>query len=230
MSSSARPRPAQSIRGEVVPPLLPESGAVSVWCVGEAPGPRGADKSGIPFFGDRAGLPLYRALVAAGVCVLPMETWTLPWDGTRLREAGITPRLQHAAVGNAYPVCPTDDGIKFRAPTKRELESAHNMARLVTELEQLRTRGLRAVLALGHVAARTMELLLTRVSEQSVRANMAAIVLHTLPHPSAQGLLSAAPNRGRGAQLATLAAQWEAQLAAVIRAHVTDAATTPVRA
>ena len=52
------------IVGEPVPPCFPEAGHVRVLCIGEAPGPRGADKSGVPFFGDRAGAPLYRALVA----------------------------------------------------------------------------------------------------------------------------------------------------------------------
>lgn len=205
----------RTIRGEVVPPLLPENGPVAVWCVGEAPGPRGADKSGIPFFGDRAGLPLYRALVAAGTCTLPADTWRLPWDGTHLREAGIAPRLHGVAIGNAFPVCPTDNGVKFRAPSKRELEGVANMERLVDELRQVHARGLRAVLALGHVAARTMTLLLS----QADHAIQSAIVLHPVPHPSAQGLLSAAPDRGRGARLSDLAAAWEADVAQQVRSY-----------
>jgi uracil-DNA glycosylase len=46
------------------------------------------------------------------------------------------------------------------------------------------------------------------------------VILTTVPHPSAQGLLSAAPDRGRGLRLADLAAAWEAELAAVIRADL----------
>lgn len=203
------------IRGTVVPPLLPADGSAVVWCVGEAPGPRGADKSGIPFFGDRAGLPLYRALVAAEACTLPEVTWDGGWDGTRLREAGIVPRLHRVAIGNAYPRCPTNDGVKFRAPTTRELEGADNMARLGEELWQLHARDLRAVLALGHVAARTM----TRVLSQADHAVQSTVVLHALPHPSAQGLLSAAPDRGRGARLDDLAAAWELRVAQLVRSY-----------
>ena len=46
----------------VSPPFFPTAGSVSALIYGEAPGPNGADKSGIPFFGDRAGRPLYEAL------------------------------------------------------------------------------------------------------------------------------------------------------------------------
>lgn len=217
MPSNSSGAPARTIRGVAVPLLVPSDGDTVVWCVGEAPGPRGADKSGYPFFGDRAGLPLYRALVAAGACTLPEATWTIPWDGTRLHEAGIAPRLQAVAIGNAYPVCPTDNGVKFRAPSKGEREGAENLARLGQELRQLHARGLRAVLALGHVAARTMTLVLSQADDPV----QAAVTLHPLPHPSAQGLLSAAPDRGRGARLHDLAVAWEAQVAHLVRSYTT---------
>ena len=42
-----------------------------VFLVGEAPGPRGADKSLVPFFGDAAGQHLYAALRDAGAVSLP---------------------------------------------------------------------------------------------------------------------------------------------------------------
>lgn len=213
--------PTRTIRGTEVPLLVPSHGDTTVWCVGEAPGPRGADKSGYPFFGDRAGLPLYRALVAAGACTVPDVTWTIPWDGSRLHAAGIVPRLHAVALGNAYPVCPTDNGVKFRAPSKRELEGAANMARLGLELRQLHARGLRAVLALGHVAARTMTLVLSQADE----AMQTVVALHPLPHPSAQGLLSAAPDRGRGARLSDLAAAWETQVAHLVRSYTQSPGT-----
>ena len=47
--------PNGRILGTRVPARFPTKGPVSVLIFGEAPGPNGADKSGIPFFGD---LPL----------------------------------------------------------------------------------------------------------------------------------------------------------------------------
>jgi len=51
------------ILGTPVPMLMPLDGPVHVLLVGEAPGPRGADKSGVPFLGDAAGKVLYDVLV-----------------------------------------------------------------------------------------------------------------------------------------------------------------------
>ena len=96
---------------------------------GEAPGPRGADQSGIPFWGDRAGLPVYRALEAAGLAQVPPAAYGA-WDGARLRELGLAPVLRHAALSNAYPCCPSSDLEHFRAPSDAELQSAENLARL----------------------------------------------------------------------------------------------------
>ena len=73
---------------------------------GEAPGPRGADQSGIPFWGDRAGTCVYRALEAAGLAEVPPEAY-LAWDGATFRERGLAPVLRGVALSNAYPVCPT---------------------------------------------------------------------------------------------------------------------------
>jgi hypothetical protein len=39
---------------------------------------------------------------------------------------------------------------------------------------------------------------------------------HALPHPSAQGLLQAAPNRGKGLKLENLRIEWQANLAALL--------------
>ena len=39
----------------LVLPLFPVTGPVKVMLFGEAPGPLGADQSGVPFWGDRSG-------------------------------------------------------------------------------------------------------------------------------------------------------------------------------
>lgn len=201
------------IVGAPVAPLFPAEGPVYVLCVGEAPGPRGADKSGIPFFGDRAGLPLYRALAAAGACDLPEAVSTLPWDGRVFAEQQLRPTLHGVALGNAYDRCPTNDGHKFRAPSRAEIESEENTTRIRRDLEHAQLRGLVRVIALGRVAAQVMQ----RVISMSDGA-IAQIALSAVPHPSAQGLLSTAPDRGRGARLADLAALWERDVAELVRA------------
>jgi hypothetical protein len=191
---------------------------VRVLCIGEAPGPRGADKSGVPFFGDRAGAPLYRALVAAGGCTLPEAVASLPWDGAAFAAQSLRPVMHGVALGNAFDRCPTNDGQRFRAPSRAELESAPNVARLAHDLDAARARGLRRIVALGRVASLTMATVLAQHPERWPQ-----VILATVPHPSAQGLLSAAPDRGRGLRLADLAATWEAELAAIIRADLEGA-------
>jgi hypothetical protein len=189
------------ILGTPVPMLLPDDGPVHVLIVGEAPGPRGADKSGIPFFGDAAGQHLYTALARMGAVVLPPELYALPWDGAAFTAASIVPLANGVALGNAYDRCPSDDGQSFRAPIRSELESACNLARLHRELDQLTARGLMGIVTLGRVATRTFDVLL----EQRPRP---ALGRRALPHPSAQGLLSMAPDRGKGAKMADLQHEW----------------------
>jgi uracil-DNA glycosylase len=202
-----------------VAPCFPADGPVRVLLVGEAPGPRGADKSGVPFWGDRAGAPLYRALAAAGACVMPAGVATLPWDGAVFAAHGLVPALHGVAVGNAYDRCPSDDGQRFRAPSRAELESVANRARLALDIDRACARGLREVIAMGRVAARLVERVL---SDEPAR--WPGVSWHLVPHPSAQGLLSAAPERGRGARLAELAAAWEAELAAHVRRRLEEVA------
>lgn len=186
-----------------VPPLFPRDGAVRVLLLGEAPGPRGADQSGIPFWGDRAGRPVYRALVAAGLARVPEAAW-LEWDGARFREEGLRPEVREVALSNAFPSCPTSDGEHFRAPTDAELRSEANQARLRAELAQAAERcpGTLRVLTLGRRAAWLLERL----------EGGPAFELHALPHPSAQGLLQAAPGKGKGLKLADLEGEWEIRL------------------
>jgi uracil-DNA glycosylase len=170
---------------------------------GEAPGPLGADKSGIPFWGDRAGKPVYRALEAAGLAEVPEEAYG-DWQGEHLKTRGLRPRLRQVALSNAFPSCPTRDGETFTAPSDKELLEPGNLARLQQELRKGMGRGpgrLR-VIALGRRAAWILRRLAQELDFE----------LSELPHPSAQGLLQAAPNKGKGLKLADLAAAWEQKL------------------
>ena len=200
------------IVGRPVPLFLPDEGAVRVLCLGEAPGPRGADKSGVPFFGDRAGAPLYRALESAGACTMPTGLLAMSWDGATFAAAGLRPSLRGVALGNAFDRCPTDDGRRFRAPSRAERTSAANRARLARDVDVVHARGLRCIVALGRVAAVDAEALLAANT-----GRWPGVTLERVVHPSAQGLLSAAPDRGRGARLSDLAAEWEAVLTRLVR-------------
>lgn len=193
------------IHGQPVPSLFPADGSARCLLLGEAPGPRGADQSGLPFWGDRAGQPVYRALVQAGCATVPETAWA-EWDGARLKAAGLRPTLHGVALGNAYPCCPSDDAEHFRAPTDRELRSPENLARLHADFARLAQVGRGRVIAMGKRAA-------------FLQAEFADLDLdwQILPHPSSQGLLQAAPERGRGLKLADLQAAWEGRLRALVQ-------------
>jgi len=216
MTPRANGAASARIVGDAVKPLMPAVGPVYVLLVGEAPGPRGADKSGIPFFGDAAGRHLYDALVRMGVVSLPDQIEDLEWDGALFAANGAHPVANGVALGNAFDRCPTDDGTSFRAPTRSELEGAPNIARITSELAMLSERGLRGVVTMGRVATRTLDVVLHATP-------MPALVRHALPHPSAQGLLSMAPDRGRGAKMSDLQRAWQVKL----RDAVVDAGYPP---
>ena len=186
-----------------VSPLFPPSRIVRVMLYGEAPGPLGADKSGIPFWGDRAGKPVYRALERAGCAQIPGGAYGA-WDGEKLKSMGLIPLVTSVALSNAFPSCPTRDGQSFRAPSNRELRHPENLARLSRELREGQSRcpGRLQVVALGRRAAWILEPLATELG----------FALHELPHPSAQGLLQAAPGQGKGLKMADLQAAWEEKL------------------
>ena len=193
--------PAARILGTPVPMLLPSSGPVHVLLVGEAPGPRGADKSGVPFLGDAAGKVLYDVLVRLGAMTLPPEIERMAWDGSLFAASGIVPIAQGVALGNAFDCCPTDNGETFRAPTRSELEGTANIARLSRDIASLRARGLKGIVTLGRVSTRTIDTLFKRTP-------MPELARRAVPHPSAQGLLSMAPDRGKGAKMADLQEAW----------------------
>lgn len=198
---------AGRISGAPVPPLFPDdpSAPIRAILIGEAPGPRGADQSRIPFFGDRAGKPLYAAMRDAGVVSWIGDPGSVPWDGARLISAGVRPVVSHVLLTNAFDRCPTDDGKKFRAPTRAERESQANLARLRGDIALAVSRGADRICCLGKVAASVVTLLDT------------GLTVHALPHPSAQGLLTSAPNRGKGARMSELEAAWVNSLAALLR-------------
>lgn len=189
------------ILGTPVPMLTPVDSPVYVLLIGEAPGPRGADKSGVPFLGDAAGKVLYDVLVRIGAMTLPPEIDRMEWDGALFVANGIVPLAHGVALGNAFDRCPTDDGATFRAPLRSELEGTSNLARLMRDITTLRTRGLKGIVTLGRVATRTIDTLYKRTP-------MPELARRALPHPSAQGLLSMAPDRGRGAKMADLQEAW----------------------
>ncbi len=195
------------IHGHPVPALFPDSGPVSVMLFGEAPGPRGADQSGIPFWGDGAGITVFRALVATDRAEVPTAAWE-DWDGARFRTLGLLPRLHGTALSNAYPACPTKDGDHFHAPSNQDLLTPANLERLRVELTRAaagRTSPLR-VIAFGKRA----EWVFSRLQGAPV------FDLLALPHPSAQGLLQGAPNRGKGLRLEDLRAGWQENLQALL--------------
>ncbi len=189
-----------------VAPLRPRDPAASLRAVlvGEAPGPRGADQSGIPFFGDRAGKPLYAALADAGLLTWIGDPTSVKWDGAALARAGVVPIVSHVVLTNAFDRCPTDDGQTFRAPSREERESPANLRRLRDDIESAMQHGADRVCCLGKVAASVVLLL------------DLAVTVHALPHPSAQGLLTSAPDRGKGARMADLEAEWIRNLAALL--------------
>lgn len=200
--------PVARISGRPVPALWPKSGPVHAILYGEAPGPRGADQSGIPFWGDRAGALVYRALVRAGAAEVPENAWA-QWYGAYLRAARLTPALRGVALSNALAVCPTRDGHCFRAPTNAELRNPENLRRIRAELRRAAqsSSGRLRVIALGKRAA----WLLAKFQEDTDTFD-----LIVMPHPSSQGLLAAAENHGKGAKLAALETIWERSFAALL--------------
>lgn len=196
------------IHGHPVPALFPESGPVSVMLFGEAPGPRGADQSGIPFWGDGAGITVYRVLAQTGRAEVPEAAWA-DWDGARFKALGLAPRLHRTALSNAFPACPTKDGEHFHAPSNRDLLAPANLARLTAELHRAaigRAEPLR-VIAFGKRA----EWVLGRLP------GTPPMDLQALPHPSAQGLLQGAPNKGKGLKLEDLRLAWQERLRGLLQ-------------
>jgi uracil-DNA glycosylase len=203
--------PKGRILGTRVAAFFPAKGPVSALVYGEAPGPNGADKSGIPFFGDRAGKPLYDALVDAGECRYTKPLDDVKWDGAALQSAGIKPIITNVALSNAYNVCPTDDSEHFRAPSKAEMRSEENVKRVRAELEKARRRGLKSVIVLGRVAD---WLLGTHLGLR----DDATISYHQITHPSPLGLMHMARQAGKGVRVSAMKEKWERDFLVMLRA------------
>jgi len=216
MVTLAKPKrsasPTARILGTRVPAFFPAKGPVGALIYGEAPGPNGADKSGIPFFGDRAGRPLYEALEAEGRCRFTRPLDGIRWDGAALREAAIRPIVSDAALSNAYPVCPTDDGEHFRAPSKAEMSGAENVRRVRAELAKARKRGLHTVIVLG----RTADWLLG--THLGLR-NDPSIAYHQITHPSPLGLMGMAKRAGKGVRVSAMKEQWQKDFRRMLRSQ-----------
>jgi len=196
--------PKGRILGTRVPAFFPPKGPVSALIYGEAPGPNGADKSGIPFFGDRAGKPLYEALELEGRCRFTRPIDDVKWDGAALRGAGVRPIIEDVALSNAYPVCPTDDGERFRAPSKAELSSDANLKRVRAELAKARRRGLHTVIVLGRHADWLLGTHLGLRDDPDV-------AYHQITHPSPLGLMGMAKRAGKGVRVSAMKAKWQAE-------------------
>jgi uracil-DNA glycosylase len=208
--------PEPRISGKQVAAFFPEEGGIHAIVFGEAPGPRGADRSGIPFWGDGAGIPLYRALKQAGCADFPEQVWDV-WEGGQLIRLGFRPRLRGVALSNAFANCPSDDGHRFRAPKKSEWASLENQKRLSGELELAARRGCERIVTLGRCAAQALREL----------AAQKGWTLVALPHPSSQGLLMDAPGKGRGMRLADLQVAWQKRLEFAVREVVDRVPLTP---
>jgi hypothetical protein len=194
--------PKGRILGTRVPAFFPVSGSVSALIYGEAPGPNGADKSRIPFFGDRAGRPLYEALEEEGRCRFTRPIDDVSWDGSALREAGVRPVITDVALSNAFPVCPTDDGEHFRAPSRSELTGAENVRRVRSEIARARRRGLTTVIVLGRHADWLLGTHLGLRDDETIG-------YHQITHPSPLGLMGMAKRAGKGVRVSAMKEQWK---------------------
>jgi len=191
-----------------VPAIFPDSGSISTLLIGEAPGPNGADKSGVPFWGDEAGKILYRTLQSMGLAIFPATVWER-WDGETFKSLGVKPRLSGVAITNAYGRCPTNNETSFRPPSDAELSSIDNQARLnsdVTKAVALRSRTNLRVVTLGERARTALELF----------PPFQSVEVHHLSHPSDQGLLHGQPNHGKGMKIEALKESWVEQLKSLL--------------
>src|SRR5947209_1387909 len=85
--------------------------------IGEAPGPRGANRTGYPFWGDDSGLDIYGLLEELGLLEVPLSRWKRGAD-----LSGTQPPPGRYAVTNACPQMPLAPDGGFCAPEPARLE------------------------------------------------------------------------------------------------------------
>ncbi|HCF56742.1 MAG TPA: hypothetical protein DFS52_01935 [Myxococcales bacterium] len=114
--------------------------------VGEAPGPRGADRTGYPFWGDDSGLEIYGLIASLGLLSEPFTPWKRRADLT-----GTRPPLGRYCITNACPRMPLAEAGGFTAPEPARLKS--EAGRIAEEILELKPR---VVLACGRAAVFTL--------------------------------------------------------------------------
>lgn len=127
-------------------PYFWSSPSPSLLLIGEAPGPQGADRTGYPFWGDDAGLPLYGLVGCLGLFDEPFTPWQRGAD-----LSGTTPPAGQYAITNACAQMPVGSDGRFRAPPKLRLDV--EAPRLLEEIKTIRPK---LVLACGKAAAYTL--------------------------------------------------------------------------
>jgi len=133
----------RKISGDSVPAYAPQKreARLNLLIVGEAPGRLGADYSGLPFWGDRAGDVLWGALKKHGYAIWESSWEGIPpsqWPDGGLKE--IRPKLSSVAITNAYNQCPSQSETKIKKPTKAQIRDLSQSGRLFSELQTLKPR------------------------------------------------------------------------------------------
>jgi hypothetical protein len=154
---------------------------------------------------------LYEALEEEGRCRFTKPIDDVRWDGAALREAGVGVVVENVALSNAYPICPTDDGEHFRAPSKEELRSAENLRRVRAEIAKARRRGLTTIIVLGRHADWLLGTHLGLRDDETIR-------YHQITHPSPLGLMGMAKRAGKGVRVSAMKEQWKKDFRRMLRA------------
>lgn len=114
--------------------------------IGEAPGPRGADRTGYPFWGDDSGVDIYGLIARFGLMDEPFVAYKRRTD-----LSGTCPPRGRYCITNACPRMPLAPGGGFCAPTPQRLEQE-----ALRIAEEIRTLSPRIILACGRAATFTL--------------------------------------------------------------------------
>lgn len=128
---------------ERVVPCFAGSRTPRLFLIGEAPGPRGANRTGFPFWGDDSGLDIYGLVEELGLLRAPLARWKRGAD-----LSGTQPPLGDYAITNACPQMPLAPDGGFCAPEPERLASEG--PRLAGEIQAF---GPKIALACGKAAA-----------------------------------------------------------------------------